>query len=443
MNKEFKTILILWIVSIIISWLWLYQFRNVKFKNTKKLQAINIEQQENLSQEYNNLIDVYIPNITDKITENNLPTTWNISLIIPWFFENEWFYDLADKLLENNISVSIEQIDWYAQYETKIKNDLKDYDIALIPTSRLNGLDIQNISIWENIRPYFNEIFSDVMESNVNKFIPFSIDPAMTLYQNITPQESRKEMFSYSLLRKVSKKNAMPIIWWFDTMSIKLFENENTPFENFTELLVLQLKQIKDAWDNQELSYMLDTSNITSKNNYSYTNLKKIVELLSNQNKYCELFPATCVMRYWYSDIKFWFLSDFDILEKYFPGKITLYAWKFTNSNESYPVKWRVFVVPNWWNTNTNLTNEFFSKYISESINWNINLRNHTLSAITNIYDNQKKDSFFENIITNENNFYLFNNSIGLQNKLINDWKTIKMLESKYSTNSYLSNFKY
>ena len=103
------------------------------------------------------------------------------------------------------------------------------------------------------------------MESNVNKFIPFSIDPAITLYQNITPQESRKEMFSYSLLRKVSKKNAMPIIWWFDTMSIKLFENENTPFENFTELLVLQLKQIKDAWDNQELSYMLDTSNITSK----------------------------------------------------------------------------------------------------------------------------------------------------------------------------------
>ena len=443
MNKEFKTILILWIVSIFISWLWLYQFRNVKFKNTKHLQAANLEQQEKLTEKYDNIVDTYIPTITDKLPENDLPTTWSITLLIPWFLENEWFYDLADKLLENDIKVSIEQIDSYYQYETKIKNDLQNYDIALIPTNRLNNLNIQNITIWENIKPYFNKLFSDVMDGDTNKFIPFAIDPAITLYQNISPQESRKDLFSYSLLRKVSKKYAMPIIRWFDTMSIKLFENGNTPFENFTELFVLQIKQIKSFWDNQELSYMIDTSNITSKNNYTYTNLKKIVELLWNQNKYCETFPATCVMRYWYSDIKFWFLSDFEILEKYFPGNNTLYAWNFTNSNESYPVKWWIFVIPNWWNKNTNLTNKFFSEYISESINWNNKFRSHTLSAITNIYDNQKRNSFFENIISNENNFYLFNGSINTQEKLVNDWKTIKMLEWKYSTNSYLSNFKY
>lgn len=442
MNKEFKTILILGIISILISWIWLYQFRNVKFKNTKELEKRNQEQQQALIDQYNDLVDIYIPNITDKLPENDLPTTWEISLIIPWFFENKWLYTLWDKLKDENILLSIKKIDSYQNFQTEIKNNLQNYDIALVPTNWINGLDTQNISLWENIKPYFITIFSDLIDGNSNNYIPYSIDPAITLYQDISPQGNREKLFSYSLLWKISKKNAMPIIWWFDTLSIKLIENDNTPFENFMELLVLQIKQIKSNWDNQELSRMIDANNISSSNNYTYTNLKKIVDLLTKQNEYCKIYPANCTMRYWYSDIKFWFLSDFDILEKYFPWKTTLYAWNFTNSKKSYPVKWRIFITPNW-NNKINLTNKFFSEYISESIEWNDTFRNHTLSAITNIYDKQKNDKFFENIVSNEKNFYLFINSINLQTDIINDWKTIPMLEWKYSTNSYLSNFPY
>jgi hypothetical protein len=234
----------------------------------------------------------------------------------------------------------------------------------------------------------------------------------------------------------------MPILWWFDDLTLNLIESKKAPFENYIELLYLQLKQIKDSDDNSELSNMLDTNNIALKTKYTYQNLNTILNILKNWNEFCSIYPALCTIKYWYVDIKFWFLSDFDILEKYFPGNYNLYAGSFTNSEKSYPVKWRVFVVPKW-NQNTNLTNKFFNEYISESIDWNDTFRNNTLSAITNIYDQQKQKDNFKNIISNESKFYIFTGNINLRDQIINDWKTINMLKWDYNVKSYLSNFPY
>ena len=83
MNKDFKSILVLGIVAIIISWIGLFQFRDVKFRNTKDIEQNKKEQQEQLLNEYKELVDVYIPTITDQLQENDLPTTWNINIIMP------------------------------------------------------------------------------------------------------------------------------------------------------------------------------------------------------------------------------------------------------------------------------------------------------------------------------------------------------------------------
>lgn len=37
MNKDFQKILILWMISIAISWVALYSLKDIKFKNTKKI----------------------------------------------------------------------------------------------------------------------------------------------------------------------------------------------------------------------------------------------------------------------------------------------------------------------------------------------------------------------------------------------------------------------
>lgn len=443
MNKEFKTILILWVISIFISWLWLYQFRNVKFKNTKDLAKANEKQEEEIITQYNDLVDVYIPTITDKLPENDLPETWYITLAIPWFFENRWFYKISDELEKEDIKLSIKKFSSYSKYESEIKSNLQKYDIALIPLNRTQWLDTENINLWENIKPYFIGIFNDILDSSTNTIIPFAIDPAITIYKKwVYEHISRKDIFSYTLLWKSQNKYQIPVLRWFDDLTFKLLENNSTPFEFFTELFVLQLKQMKNNSDNQELSNMLNTNNSDLKNKYTYQNLKNIVSLLSKQSEYCNDYPALCTAKYWYTDIAFWFLSDLDILHAYFPGDNTVNIWDFTNSNNSYPVKWRVFVVPKW-NQKTNLTNKFFGEYISESIGWNETFRDNTLSAITNIYDIQKQKDKFKSMIANEKKFYLFIGSINILDQILNDWKTINMLKWNYNTDAYLWNFSY
>ena len=443
MNKEFKSILVLGIIAIIISWIGLYQFKDVKFKNTKELQKANEEKIEKLTNEYNELIDVYIPTVTDIQKENDLPTTGSINILIPWFFYNQWFDTISNSLKDKEIKISFETIDSYSKYENEIRTNLQNYDIALIPQNWIVWLEIEPISIWENIKPYFIELFNQDLDSTTNQTIPFSIDPAITLYRKSIPeQNTREKLFSYSITWKSKKKYSMPLLWWFDELTLDLIKSNKTPFENYIELLYLQLKQIKFKNDNSELSNILNTNNIALKEKYTSKNFNAILNILRDQNDTCNIFPALCTIKYEFADIKFWFLSDLDILEKYFPWNHNLYAWNFTNSENQYPVKWRVFVVPKW-NQNTNLTNKFFSEYISQSIDWNDTFRGNTLSAITNIYDTQKTKDIFKNIIWNENNFYIFTGSINLQDQIINDWRTLEMLKWNYNVKSYLSNFTY
>jgi RNA polymerase-binding transcription factor DksA len=73
MNKDFQKILILGIISIIISAIALYNFRDIKFKNTKKLSQ-EIENQQETTQEYEELFDD--PNDISNLEINtNLNTT--------------------------------------------------------------------------------------------------------------------------------------------------------------------------------------------------------------------------------------------------------------------------------------------------------------------------------------------------------------------------------
>jgi hypothetical protein len=52
------------------------------------------------------------------------------------------------------------------------------------------------------------------LDSTTNSAIPYSIDPAITLYQNSIPeQNTREKLLSYSLTRKSQKRYAMPILW--------------------------------------------------------------------------------------------------------------------------------------------------------------------------------------------------------------------------------------
>ena len=440
MDKDIKKILIMWIISVIISAIWLYNFKDIKFKNTKNLEKKENEAIENMINEYNDIVDVYIPNITDKKEEDiGLPSTWDLSLLIPWFLDNSWFQTITEDLKSDDIFLTITKFDKINELKSSIINWIWEYDIYLLPTNRIAWLNTQDIDIWENLQPYFINIFSGYLSNTWNKFIPFAIDPAIMLYKKwIQEQKSRNSLFTYITLWEQVKPYTMPLIRWVGNIDLKLIENGNEPFENYFELLYLQLKQLKDNKQYNELSTMIDIENIYLDHRYNYANFKSLNNILKKNNSNCEKFPWICAIVYKFWDIKPWYLSDLDIIDTYLWGlKDNIDIKSFINSDKSYPIKWRVFIVPNW-NDNTKLSNKFFEYYISKSVEWDPSFWDNTLSAINTIYEQQKWK--YPEITNKENIFRLFYNNLNLQEKIVNDGKTINALKWDYNTELYLKN---
>lgn len=441
MNKDFQKILILGIISIIISAIALYSFRDIKFKNTKKLWQ-EIENQQEIVQEYEDLFDD--PNDIFNIEINNdSKTTGELSIVLPKFLFNKEFETIAKKLETKEIKITFKKIESSSQYYNIIKSWLDNGDIYLLPSNWIKWLDLENINIWENPKPYFHTLFNDIIWVNNNKFIPYAIDPIITITKpNINSVENRSNIFSYTTLWTQNKKYAMPLIRWIWKNDIRLLEKLNWPFENYFDILYQNIMQINENNNLSELKNMLDTEKISLDYKYNFAKFKQLYDIIQKRDENCKTFPAICLMSYGFWDIKFWFLSDFDILDTYFSkNKNNFEIQNFNNSEVVYPVKWWIFISPKN-NININLTNEFIKEYLIQSIENNTWLWNNTLSAVNNIYNIQKTQAKFQQLISNENNFKLIYEDINLQEEFIKSTNTLEMLKWNYSPDLYIKNFK-
>ena len=441
MNKDFQKILILWIISIAISALALYSFRDIKFKNTKKLWQ-ELDKKQKIVEEWEELFDK-VENTEIPETIRNLNTTWELNIMLPDFLFNTEFKKITDKLEKKWIKTTFTNIENFSQYYNVIKSWLNDNDIYLLPSNWIKWLVLEDINIWENPKPYFHSLFNDIISVNNNKFIPYSIDPIITIVKpNTNILDNWSNIFSYTTLWTQNKKYAMPLMRWIWKNDIRLIEKLSWPFENYFDILYIQIMQIKENNVISELKSMLDNENMSLEYNYKFANFKQLYEIIQKRDENCKTFPAICLMSYGFWDIKFWFLSDFDILNKLFSkNKNNFEIRDFNNSANIYPVKWWVFVVPKN-NENINLANEFFKEYLNQSIENNTGLWNNTLSAVNNIYNIQKNDSIYQNLILNENNFKLMYESINLQEEFLKNTNTIEMLKWNYSPELYLKNLK-
>jgi len=423
----------------LISWITLYSYKDIKFKNTKKLQEQQQSQEQEIQQEYEELISSENSN---KPKENNLnqKTTGEINILFPNFLLTDNMKKLYQNLEKKDIKPNFYTIKNISEYKRHlISSGLNNYDVYLLPSTRIQDLDLENIDIWDNPKVYFHKIFNNLVSINNNKYIPYSIDPLITLTKkNIKLKPTWENIFSYTTLREQNKSYAMPLIRGIGKNDIRLLERWEWSFENHFEILKWHLENIKNKENSSELKNMLDTENIDLPYKYNFAKLKQLTETIWKRDSNCELFPAICLMSYNFWDIKFWYISDLNILQSYFSWNNNLFDIKnFPNSENSYPTKWRTFVVPKW-NENINLANEFFKEYLSEAIENNTWLRNNTLSAVNNIYQLQKNNEIYQNIISNENNFTLI--KWKLEDK-IND-TTSAMLKWDINPELYLNGIK-
>ncbi|MCK9467262.1 MAG: hypothetical protein M0P94_02945 [Candidatus Absconditabacterales bacterium] len=437
MNKDFQKILILGLISIVISALALYSFRDVKFKNTKKMLEENQKEQEIL-QEYQELLSD--PNeIVQPEIQKDLIKVGDLTVVMPKFFENTEFEKIARELNDKEINIDFEYINSISKYRQLILSEIAQDKVYLLPSNWIKGMELEIISIGENPKVYFHRIFNDILGVNDNTIIPYSIDPAIIIKKSgISVGNNWESLLTFTAIWEQNKSYSMPIIWGIGKNDIKFLERGDGPFENYFDILFLQLEQIKENNNIAELKNMLDVESLALDYSYDFVKFKQLYESIAKKDKSCELFPAICLMSYNFGDIKFGFLSDFDILEKYFTGnKTMLEVANFNNSSLSYPIKGRVFVVPKG-SEKINLANEFFKEYLKEGVDGNKSLWGNTLSAITNIYDEQIQEDRYKELSTNENKFRLIYENINLQEEFVKNNKNINLLKGDYKPELYL-----
>jgi len=98
----------------------------------------------------------------------------------------------------------------------------------------------------------------------------------------------------------------------------KILEQGNESFPDYFIITYSIIRQIYASQRESDYDIILDTINNPAVSKWSYANFKITFNKLLKKNTNCISFPDICIIAYNLGDIKFGFLSDANIQERYF-----------------------------------------------------------------------------------------------------------------------------
>lgn len=434
MNKEARQFLILGILWCLISVLFIF------YDNIFPAKDDNIPPTPIVDQNINN-------ETKDFLLENNQKYSGTLNVIIPSFFYVSWFDLLANDLEEQYwFNVSYSFINTIDEYTTVLQNKDK-YDIILLPTDILQWQAFDRINLWENIVPFFDSLFTDLLKSRAD-FIPFAIDPLITLYHKNTNINTTdiSSLISYILFWEQKKTNTIPLLWWIGANDLLFLKSNKEVFENYFSILYYLIYWFTTNLNDQWLKNIIEINQKATNNSYTTKKFLSLKNSLTTTNKYCDVYPGICVFALDYADIKFWFLSDLDIIKSKFYetniSNIIINSFPNFDSIPDYKVRWWGFVsTVNENIIKQNLKTLFFYEYLRNAMNDNYQITKdlYTLPAIAN--NNKKYNFTYKNILTFDTKFDLIFNDLNTQTKFISDKKVLNLLEWNYDTKKFIQDF--
>jgi len=387
-------------------------------------------------------------------------TWWPLTILIPGRFYNDWFQQLAQLLKSKyDLTLRYKKIDniWYYKKIITGEEKAEGIDLYLAPTDRLGNYQGKQIALGEDIAPYVHPIFSTLLGSLVKgrdyspaklegiaeegfaTLIPYALDPLVTLTPsstilNFENQLDLQDIANFIALESRTNKIKMPILRWLDKNDKKILEQGNESFPNYFIITYNIIHQVYSAGLENNYNIILDTINNPAISKRSYANFKITFNKLLKKNPNCITFPDICIIAYNLGNIKFGFLSDVSIQEKYFwwSGKqITdLTIYNFPTASNEYKVRWRWFVADK--NTQNDEAIKIFAKeYTQAWANNSMPLRQDTLSAFNAVLDIQKIQKKYELIFKFESQFSLMLYPANLQEQFLKNTNFISMIQEK------------
>ena len=328
----------------------------------------------------------------------NLNSTWNITTNTEqktktWDFEKEYseiilmmpkyFYtsgrkDFAKDLYdEQKIYIKFSFIDDLNLYKNILSNkEFSDADLFLFPYDRNDMVSTNHFHFEWDIEWLFDNFISPVLEKGKIWFLPFAVDP-MIMYSSISDlsQDSFSEITNLIYDRQPNTPLAFPVFFWITEEDY----NNNWFIREYQDIvryaLIHYFKKYKDRdslWEWININILESDHEF---NNYNIKNLNHIQSIITQPE--CRNFPSICFQIYNFVWIRFWFLSDRDIVQQYFPHKKSTFE-KISKqtvpffSLESPNRLWGLWINKNLENINTQNAVQILLKYIKDHKKYNL-----------------------------------------------------------------------
>jgi len=321
--------------------------------------------------------------ISDTWNTLNLPTPQKeyteIRVMMPKYFYNSGRKRFAQDLLDNQkVYINFIFIDDLSSYRDQLQDPtFSEADLFLFPYDRNEKISLRSFSAQQNIQPYFDPLLSTILKNNQTTFLPFSADP-MIMY-TISGYNEANNFYGISefvLNRKPIRTLSFPL---FFGITNEDFENKWFSREYQDIVRYALLHYFKTNNDSHDLQNRIDT-NVLQK--YNIQNLNTISKIITTPE--CKYFPSLCFQVFNFVWVRFWFLSDIDIVNLYLHDKKSFFSsikklqMPFSQIESPIRIWWRwIHSSLNDSETINNWVYKFIEQYMIHRTEYN--LRNSTL----------------------------------------------------------------
>lgn len=324
-----------------------------------------------------------------------------IKVMMPHYFYTSGRKNFAEDLYKDQkIYINFIFIDNLNSYRDQLSNpDFSEADLFLFPYDRKENTDTRPFSPENDIQLFFDDFIFPIISNKQTWFLPFSADP-MIMYSSINlTQYNFSEISDLVYDRAPNIQLAFPIFFWItsEDYNNQWFSREYQDIVRYALIHYFNKNQ-----DSHSLWIRINSNIMEGSNEFRNYNTKDL-NLISNTitQPECKNFPSICFQIYNFVWIRFGFLSDKDIIQKYFPtkkenfDKISRTSMPFFSLESPVRIRWR-WINKNLKDTNTiNTVYKFLIKYMNEHNKYN--LRSSTLSVFKKEWDSLTNNQYIWN----------------------------------------------
>lgn len=223
------------------------------------------------------------------------------------------------------------------------------YDLALIPSTRYYELaeSLGHIPFTQDISPLFAAYLRPLIISPDATFVPFALDPLVTLVHNnawsISANLTHQRIQQILRTPRETTLPYLPLLFGFDADEVALLRMQRFPFATYSDVAVTLVRQAIDMQDSSILLFYRDIPD------RSTTLLRNIISTVSERLSVCSSFIIGCIVRFGLVDVGLIYVSDLDRIDELLPQGTAWerhYTWgAFPTRTLSYPVRWRGIVM--------------------------------------------------------------------------------------------------